>query len=79
MNEHHFIKNPAFSAAKVTVNESGLIIFDCQIIVFCGHKHCLLFNYPHLSVLFLFRIVINQVHTCHYLSTEICFKFLGEI
>ena len=30
----HFIKNPAFSTAKMAVDERGRIVFDCQIIVF---------------------------------------------
>ena len=25
----HFIKNPAFSAANMTVDKRGLIVFDC--------------------------------------------------
>ena len=40
----HFIKNPAFSAAKMTDDERGLIVYDCQKIVFGRRKRCLSLN-----------------------------------
>ena len=41
---NHFIKIPAFSTAKMTVRECGIIVFNCQIIVFVSQKCCLLLN-----------------------------------
>ena len=45
----HFIKNPAFSTAKMTVDQPGLIDFDCQIITFVSRK-CV-----HSFIHFIFR------------------------
>ena len=36
--------NPALSTAKMTADKRGLIVFDCQIIVFDSQKRCLLVN-----------------------------------
>ena len=56
MNTDHFIKNPAFSTAKMTVDERGLIVFDCQIIVYGSRKCCLLKLLRVRQFYFSFRI-----------------------
>ena len=66
-NGDHFSKNLAFLTAKMTVNEPGLMVWDCQILLFWQSKTLFIIKLLHIHQFnFSFRIVAYLVWTLYH-------------